>query len=54
LRSWHNYFHFHVNGRLQLDQITAASRAAPVRQALRAGDSIHGTVMRGHAVIAIA
>ena len=53
-RSWHNHFHFHINGKLQLDQITAASRAAPVRQALRAGDSIHGAVMRCHAVIAIA
>jgi len=33
-RSWHN--HFHINGKLQLDQITAASRAVGVKQASRA------------------
>lgn len=55
-RSWHNHFdfHFHINGKLQLDRITAASRAAPVRQAVVAGDSIHSAIMRGHAVIATA
>lgn len=50
-RSWH--IHFHINGKLQLEtNYRGEPRSA--REAGVAGDSIHGAVMRGHAVIAIA
>jgi len=50
-RSWRN--HFHINGKLQLDS-NYRGESCSAREAGVAGNSIHGAVMRGHAVIAIA
>ena len=50
-RSWH--IHFHINGKLQLD-LNYRGESCSAHEAGVAGNSIHGGVMRGHAVTAIA